>query len=129
MTSTQALRKARTALGWAIGAAVGAALALVGMFVALLVAGSVSADDYSYEALRGEVTGLSDGGALPGDRLEQVLVGALDDVGVEGDLTCPDTSAVSVSTVVVCTGDVDGYEWTGVVVFEDSSGSFAVAEL
>ena len=36
---------------------------------------------------------------------------------------------MSVSTVVACTGDVDGYEWTGVVVFEDDAGSFAVIEL
>lgn len=125
----EALRKARTALGWAIGAAVVSALALVGMLLALVVAGSGPADDYSYEVLRGEVTGLSDGDALPGNRLEQVLGGALDDVGVDGDVQCPDTRAVAASTVVVCSGDVDGYEWTGVVVFEDSSGRFAVLEL
>ena len=64
-----------------------------------------------------------------GDRLEEVLVGAIDDLGVEAGVRCPDTQAVSVSTVVVCTGDVDGYVWTGVVVFEGSAGSFAVVEL
>lgn len=102
---------------------------MVGMFVALVVAGSGVADDYSYEALRGQVTGMSDGGALPGARLEDVLVGALDDFGVEAGITCPDTASVTVSTVVVCTGEVDGFAWTGVVVFEDEGGSFAVAEL
>lgn len=128
-TATEALRKARTALGWAVGASVGAGLALMGMFVALLIAGAGAADDVGFETLRGEVSALSDGEALTGNRLEEELVGALGDFGVDADVQCPDTPAVSVSTVVVCTGDVDGYVWTGVVVFEDSEGSFAVVEL
>ena len=34
-----------------------------------------------------------------------------------------------VSTTVVCTGDVDGYVWTGIVFFEDTEGTFVVVEV
>ena len=129
--AAQALRSARTALGWAIGAAVGAGLALV-LCVVLLVTGFGSIPmegDYYGETLRGEVVGVSEGSRLDGDRLEDVVGGLLDDYGIDHEITCPDTAAVTTSTVVVCRGDVDDFEWTGVVVFEDSVGSFAVVEL
>jgi hypothetical protein len=118
-------------MGWAIGAAVGAGLSLLLTLVLLVtgLGGTVPEDGYYAETLRGQVTGLSEGSPLGGDRLEQVLGGLLDDYGIDHDIQCPDTATVTVSTVVVCRGDVDGYEWTGVVVLEDDEGSFAVVEL
>lgn len=125
-----ALRKARTALGWAIGATVGAALAMLLAVGALLLGGSAAADDYAYEPLRGEIVGLPDGSTLSGDRLEHQLVDLLREVGAEdAEVSCPDTEAVTVSTAVVCTGDVDGYVWTGIVFFEDTEGTFVVVEV
>ena len=125
-----ALRKARTALGWAIGATVGAALAMLLAVGALLLGGSAAADDYAYEPLRGEVVGLPNGSTLSGDRLEHQLVDLLREVGAEDvEVSCPDTEAVTVSTAVVCTGDVDGYVWTGIVFFEDGEGTFVVVEV
>ena len=128
----EALRKAGTALGWAIGAAVGAGLALVLVLVLIVVqVGSAPYEegDYYSETLRGQVVGLAGGSNLGGDRLEYVIGGLLDEYEIEHELECPDAEAVTVSTVVVCRGEVDGYEWTGVVVFEDEAGSFAVVEL
>jgi hypothetical protein len=123
-------RTARTALGWAVGAAVGAFLAMAVAVVALLVAGGSVADDYTYEPLRGEVVGLPDGSSLGGDRLERPLGDLLREQGAETvDLTCPGTASVTVSTAVVCTGDVDGYVWTGIVFFEDTEGTFVVLEV
>ncbi|MFQ6171280.1 hypothetical protein ACK8HX_06705 [Oryzobacter sp. R7] len=129
--SARAVRTARTALGWSIGAAVGAGLALVVAAVAAVAgAGGALEDDYYYETLRGEVVGLPAGSRLDGDRLEKPLDDLLRDAGVsQVDIECPVTAAVTVSTVVVCRGTVDDYDWTGVVVFEDDEGSFAVIEL
>ena len=97
-SAAEALRKARTALGWAIGAAAIAGLAVIGMLVALVLGGSSALDDpSSYETLRGQVVGLPEGSALSGDRLEHPLVDALQDVGAEEvDVTCPDTASASV---------------------------------
>lgn len=132
--AAQALRSARTALGWAIGAAVGAGIALVLCLVLIVTGGTGLGSmpmegDYYSETLRGEVVGVPDGSRLTGDRLEYVIGGLLDEYGIDHDVSCPDTAAVTTSTVVVCRGEVDGYDWTGVVVFEDSAGSFAVLEL
>ena len=128
--SARAVRTARTALGWSIAAGVAAGLALVVAAVAAVASiGGGPDDDFFYETMRGQVVGLPTGGALSGDRLEHVIEGQLDEFAVGHDIECPDTEAVSVSTVVVCRGEVDDYEWTGVVVFEDDSGSFAVVEL
>jgi hypothetical protein len=43
-------------------------------------------------------------------------------------VSCPDTASVTASTVVVCSGDVEGLQWTGVVFFEGREGSFVVLE-
>jgi hypothetical protein len=128
--ATAALHKARTALGWAVGAAVGAFLAMAVAVVSLLAAGTSGQDDYAYEPMRAEVVGLPAGAALSGDRLEHPLVDLIREQGAESvDLTCPDTASVTVSTTVVCTGDIDGYVWTGVVFFEDTKGTFVVVEV
>lgn len=128
------LRKARTALGWAIGAAVAAGVALLTAVVAMIV-GAVGSDPYLddsgfYESIRGEVVALPEGSALSGDRLEAALGNILLDYYDEVDgLTCPDTASVRPSTTVVCTAEIDTYPWTGVVFFEDAEGSFVVLEL
>ncbi|HYN68338.1 MAG TPA: hypothetical protein VES93_15750 [Ornithinibacter sp.] len=125
-----ALRKARTALGWAVGASVGALLAMLLAVGSLLAVGGSSDDDYGYEPLRSEVSGLADRAALGGDLLEDAVVDLLRSVGsVDVGVTCPDTEAVTVSTAVVCTGDVDGSAWTGIVFFEDTQGTFVVLEV
>lgn len=128
----ESLRKARTALGWAIGAAVGALLALVLAVVAMFMSGAglVAGDGMFYESLRGEADGVTDGTYLPGSDLEASMTPVLLEwyFDVE-DLSCPDTKAVTASTAVVCTGELDGLEWTGVVFFEDTEGSYVILEL
>jgi hypothetical protein len=131
--AAEARRTAGTAMGWAIGAAVAAGVAVVGALVAVLLSvgaiGGALDDPGSWEPLRGQVVGLSDGAALSGDRLEHVLVDLQRDWGAEDvQISCPDTSSVAVSTVVVCHGRIDDYEWTGAVLFADSAGTFVVAE-
>jgi hypothetical protein len=126
------LRKARTALGWAIGAAVGAVLALVLGVIAMFMSGfgMLALDGGFYESLRGQVDGVTNGASVPGAELELSMAEVLDEwyVDVE-DLSCPDTKGVSTSTSVVCTARLDGFEWTGVVFFEDGQGSYVILEL
>lgn len=122
------------ALGWAIGAAVASGIAVLLSVVAIVLAGGAfaggAADEGYYEPVRGQVVALPDGSALSGDRLEWAVDGAERDLGwtIE-DLDCPDTPSVGRSSAVVCTGTIDGEDWTGVVFFEDSAGSFVVLEL
>jgi hypothetical protein len=128
--SGAALRKARTALGWAVGAAAGAFLAMLLAVGALLATAVSSGDDFSYEPLRSQVDGLTAGGALAGDTLEGPLGALLREVGSSDvSISCPDVAQVRVSTSVVCTGDVDGSAWTGIVFFEDDGGTFVVLEV
>ncbi|GIL36557.1 hypothetical protein [Phycicoccus sp. DTK01] len=123
------------AVGWAVGAAVASGVAVVLSVVALLLAGSGffagAVDDGGgwAESVRGQVTALPDGAALSGDRLEWAVGAAESDFGwTIDDLSCPDTPAVTTSTVVVCTGTYEDADWTGAVLFEDSVGGFVVAE-
>lgn len=51
-----------------------------------------------------------------------------DDGGSVDELECPVRSQVGQGLVTVCHGSVDGWDWTGVVVFEDDAGAFIVAE-
>jgi hypothetical protein len=83
-----------------------------------------------FESLRGQVPGVSDGTYLPGSDLEHAIEKAFYDYDVTiEDLACPDTKAVAQSMAVVCTADIDGYDWSGVVFFEDSEGRFVILEL
>ena len=130
------MTKAGTALWWAIGAAVGALVALGFAVVALFVAVGTGPstdpfDDSMYMPLRDHVEGFKDGQALPGP----ILVGQIRELLAEQDvslrdiaISCPDTASVKASTVVVCSGDVEGFQWTGVVLFENSEGAFVVLE-
>lgn len=131
-----ALRKARTALGWAVGAAVGAFLAFGFAVLALVTTvGTGSSvdtfDDATYGPLRDQVEGFEDGGALAGPVLVGRLRNLLADEGVslrDIAVSCPDTASVTASTVVVCSGEVESLQWTGVVLFEGREGSFVVLE-
>ena len=130
------MRKARAALGWAVGAAVGALLALGFAALALVAAvGSGSAadttEDTTYGPLRDQLEEFEDGDALPGPILVGRLRNLLADEGVslrDIAVSCPDTASVTASTVVVCSGEVENFQWTGVVFFEGREGSFVVLE-
>ena len=129
----EARSRAGVALGVAIGAGVLALLTLVVSVVALGVSVSGSGedwtyDDYGYEPMRGRIAGHPDGGTLGGDRMAYAVEQLQADWGYEADIECPDSSGVSVSSVVVCRGVVDEWDWTGAVFFEDTEGGFVVAE-
>ncbi len=134
--SEPAVRKARAALGWAVGAAVGALLALgFALLAVVATVGSGSSADTSedtvYEPLRDQLEEFEDGDALPGPILVGRLRNLLADEGVslrDIAISCPDTASVTASTVVVCYGEVDALQWTGVVFFEGREGSFVVLE-
>jgi len=123
-----ALRKARTALGWAIGAAVGALLALIAAFAVpgVIAASSAEYADAGYP-VNGTVAAFRPGGALSGVTVASAVENALYDDGsdVEG-VNCPDTAAAQVSTVVACTGTFDGDDWTLIVYLLDEEGSILV---
>lgn len=70
------------------------------------------------------------GAAVTGDELVSRLTKVIeDDGGSVGEITCPASSAVGQGLVTVCHGSVDDFDWTGVVVFEDASGTFTLQEL
>ena len=123
-----ALRKARTALGWAIGAAVGALLALIAAFAVpgVIAASSAVYADAGYP-VDGTVAAFRPGGALSGVTVASAVENALYDDGsdVEG-VNCPDTAAAQVSTVVACTGTFDGDDWALIVYLLDEEGSILV---
>ncbi len=123
-----ALRRARTALGWAIGAGVGALLALIAAFAVpgVIAASSTEYADAGYP-VNGTVAAFRPGGALSGVTVASAVENALYDDGsdVEG-VNCPDTAAAQVSTVVACTGTFDGDDWTLIVHLLDEEGSILV---
>lgn len=128
----EARQKAGTAMGWGIAGAVAGGLALLLSLVTFgmtVLGGGGMSDAGSYETIRGTIPGISDGGGLGGDRLARLLEDLEDDYGYSADFSCPDTALVEASTVVVCHGTLDDYEWTGAVLFEDADGSFALVEL
>ena len=113
--------------GLAITAIVLSGLALLGVLAmaVFLVAGPMMGGG-GY-ALTGEVT-VVDKGASYSD-LQDALVAAIeDDGGSVDEIVCPDRSQVGQGLVTVCHGSVDGFDWTGIVVFEDDEGSFVVTE-
>ncbi|PKW26830.1 hypothetical protein ATL31_1654 [Phycicoccus duodecadis] len=127
-----AREKAGTTMGWGIAGAVAGGLALLLSLVTFgmtVLGGGGMSDGGSYETIRGTIPGISDGGGLGGDRLARLLQDLEDDYGYAADISCPDTALIEPSTVVVCHGTLDGYEWTGAVLFEDADGSFALVEL
>lgn len=130
--ASAARRRAGTALGWAIGAAVAAGLALVLGVVAVVTAsaGGLFGGGGFFEPLRGRIDNLTAGSPLSGTSVEDAVTRAQDEFGYyQEEISCPDTDSVSASTAIVCTGRLDGYQWTGIVFFEDDEGTFVVLEL
>jgi hypothetical protein len=113
--------------GLAITAIVMSAVALLASlgvvaFIAVGVAGGGSG------VLTGQVAPA--GGAVSSEVLVPALTTVIeDDEGSVEHMSCPDSSAVGQGLVTVCHGSVDGFDWTGIVVFEDSSGTFSLQEL
>jgi hypothetical protein len=61
--------------------------------------------------------------------LQDALTAAIEDDGGSVErLECPLRSQAGQGLVTVCHGSVDGWDWTGVVVFEDDDGTFIVTE-
>jgi hypothetical protein len=112
--------------GLAIAAVVMSGLALLGV-IGLAVFFFVVAGSGGSWVLEGEVAVVDHG--VADLQLEQALTDALEEDGsfVDG-IRCPPRSQVGQGLVTVCRGSVDGWDWTGVVVFEDDSGSFIVTE-
>lgn len=78
-------------------------------------------------ALSGEVT-VVDKGASYSDLQEALVTAIEDDGGSVDEIVCPERSQVGQGLVTVCHGSVDGFDWTGIVVFEDDEGSFVLTE-
>jgi hypothetical protein len=114
--------------GLAITAIVLSSLALLGVLGlgGFLVVGMVSGAGMPY-ALNGSITVVDKG--VQGPDLEAELRRIVeDDGGFVDQVECPQRSQVGQGLVTVCHGSVDGYDWTGVVVFEDDDGSFILTE-
>ena len=113
--------------GLAITAMVLSALALLvalGVAAALLFGGPGGPPG----ALSGQVTPVDQ--AVASNNLQAELTKIItDDGGSVDTITCPDRSRVGQGLVTVCKGSVDGYDWTGIVVFEDAEGTFVLNEL
>ncbi len=123
-----ALRKARTALGWAIAAAVGALVALVAAFAvpALFAFGASVGGTYSYE---GRVESFEAGRALNGSSVSDAVEAALVDDGAEvSSIDCPDTETAQISTVIACQGEVDGDNRVYLVHVLDRQGYILITE-
>jgi hypothetical protein len=113
--------------GLAIAAIVMSGLALLGVLGIAVVMGLAVAAGPSY-VLQGQVDPI--GKTVTGQALSSSLTKVIEDDGGQVDeVTCPDSSAVGQGLVTVCHGSVDGSDWTGVVVFEDESGTFILDEL
>ena len=113
--------------GLAITAVVLSALALLvalGVAAAVLFGGPAGPPG----ALSGQVTPVDQ--AVASNNLQAELTKIItDDGGSVDTITCPDRSRVGQGLVTVCKGSVDGYDWTGIVVFEDAEGTFVLNEL
>jgi hypothetical protein len=113
--------------GLAIAAIVLSALALLGVLAmaAFFFLGPFAGG--SHYVLYGEVGATS--GTVSDAVLRDAITAALEDEGSTADeLTCPAESKVGQGLVTVCHGSVDGFDWTGIVVFEDADGTFVVTE-
>jgi hypothetical protein len=113
--------------GLAITAVVLSALALlVAIGVAIMMVGSSAGGPTG--ALSGQVTPVDK--AVASNDLQAELTKIItDDGGSVDTITCPARSQIGQGLVTVCKGSVDGYDWTGIVVFEDAEGTFVLNEL
>jgi hypothetical protein len=93
----------------------------MGIFIAVGVAMGPS------WALKGSIPATN--GQVAGVALERALAAVIEEDGGWVDtLSCPATSPVGQGSVTVCHGEVDGFEWTGIVVFEDPDGAFTLTQ-
>ena len=112
--------------GLAITAIVLSGLALLGVLAlaAFILVGSGASGGW---VLSGEVTPIDKG--VTDVALQDSLASVIrEDGGSVDKLECPPRSQVGQGLVTVCHGSVDGWDWTGVVVFEDDEGTFIVTE-
>jgi hypothetical protein len=79
-------------------------------------------------ALSGQVTPV-DKGVASNDLQAELTKIITDDGGSVDTITCPARSEIGQGLVTVCKGSVDGYDWTGIVVFEDAEGTFVLNEV
>ena len=112
--------------GLAVTAIVLSALALLGVLGLGIFAVGASMGPSWVLAGKVEVSGASVAGADLEAALGEVIE---DDGSLVDEIGCPDSSAVGQGLVTVCHGSVDGWDWTGVVVFEDAQGAFIVNQL
>jgi hypothetical protein len=108
----------------AIAISVVSLLASLGM-AAFIAIGAAAGPSW---VLSGEVR--PTGTSVPAADLESALTTLIEDDGSPVDeIVCPASSAVGQGLVAVCHGSVDDFDWTGIVVFEDESGTFTVNQL
>lgn len=108
----------------AIAISVVALLATLGM-AAFIAVGTMAGPSW---VLSGEVR--PTGSSVSAADLESALTTLIEDDGsAVGEIVCPGSSAVGQGLVAVCHGSVDDVDWTGIVVFEDESGTFTVNQL
>lgn len=112
--------------GLAITAIVLSGLALLSVvaMAAFIFVGSGGSGGW---VLSGQVT-VIDKGVTDVALQDSLVVAIEDDGGSVDELECPPHSQVGQGLVTVCHGSVDGWDWTGVVVFEDDKGTFIVTE-
>lgn len=110
--------------GLAVAAVVMSGLALLGVLaIAAFIAVGVASGGGG--ALSGAVT-VVDKGASYSDLQRSITAAIEDDGGSVDEVVCPERSQVGQGLVTVCHGSVDGFDWTGVVVFEDDEGTFTL---
>ncbi|SDP60225.1 hypothetical protein SAMN04489867_3094 [Pedococcus dokdonensis] len=112
--------------GLAVAAVVMSGLALLGVLAIALFIGVGVASGGS-PVLTGEVN-VVDKGASYSDLQVALTTAVEDDGGTVDEIVCPERSQVGQGLVTVCHGSVDGFDWTGVVVFEDEDGTFVLTE-
>jgi len=109
----------------ALVVAVFALLMALGVSVFVVVSGGPSFDG----GMEGTAPQVVAGQEYPGRLLENELTRLIRaNWGEVTSLTCPGTPAVEVDTVTVCHGEVDGFDSTYRVSFEDAMGHFTVEE-
>jgi hypothetical protein len=112
--------------GLAIAAVIMAALALLGV-LGLGIATFVGSELAPSWVLTGDVQPVN--GSTTASALQHELTRLLEDDGsFVDDVTCPDSSPVDQGAVTVCHGQVDGWDWTGIVYFEDGGGAFTLVQ-
>ncbi len=145
----RAMRRANTALGWAIGALVAGLIAFVVGIGAVIYAATIAADATPLDEgnpptayddgtgsdgwqsgypVWGTVEGFSLGGDITGAQMVTAATDALESAGADVDeITCPDSTAVNVSSVVACAASYDGIDnWSLIVYVIDDQGAILV---